>query len=103
MQPGCTTQECYEAGGWTSSAGLDVAFDGARFLTDGRAGLRLPNYRHVNATYHTAVHYGQWQNSSSIQRCFEEDELTPTAAEEDAVEDYAQEVHLLNLDAPCFT
>jgi hypothetical protein len=74
---GCTTQECYGAEGWTSSAGGDVALDGARFLTDGRAGLRLPNYRFVNDTYHSAVHYGQWEDTPGIPRCFEEDELTP--------------------------
>ena len=69
---GCTTQECYGAEGWTSSAGGDVALDGARFLTDGRAGLRLPNYRFVNDTYHSAVHYGQWEDTPGIPRCFEE-------------------------------
>jgi hypothetical protein len=93
---GCTTQECTAAPGWITIAGGDVSLEGARFLTDGRAGLRIPNYRHVNNTYHKAVHYGQVppkRAAASVQqpRCFDGEQLTPSAAEEDTIVDFGAE------------
>jgi hypothetical protein len=78
---GCTTQECAIASSWVTGGG-SVPFDGARFLTDGRGGLRIPNYRHVNATYHTAINYYQPQAQPQAQaQCFDEEELTRSNGE----------------------
>jgi hypothetical protein len=72
---GCTTQECAIASSWATGGG-SIPFDGARFLTDGRAGLRVPNYKHVNATYHHAInYYNQSRQSEPIEECFNVDEL----------------------------
>jgi hypothetical protein len=76
---GCTTQECAVAASWVAGGGV-VPFDGARFLTEGRGGLRLPNYRHVNATYHAAINYRQRAASRAVAECFDVDELTAAAA-----------------------
>jgi len=64
----------------------DVLFEGARFLNEGRAGLRLPNYQHVNATYHEQINYGKLkQHASSMQQpiCFATSELAPTPQDDD--------------------
>ena len=54
----CSTQECLSARAWVGNARQDVTFEGIRFFTESRSGLKLPNYKHVNATFHEAVHYG---------------------------------------------
>jgi hypothetical protein len=72
---GCTTQECAIASSWVTGGG-HVPFDGARFLTDGRGGLRIPNYRHVNDTYHAALNYYNSRYDHAPEPvCFDEDDL----------------------------
>jgi hypothetical protein len=72
----CTTQTCVSAQRWASNAFQDVAWEGMRFVTEGRSGLKLGNYRHVNDTFHTAVHYGA-QSAPATHfaqaRCFTSD------------------------------
>jgi hypothetical protein len=92
---GCTSGECANAGAWVSGGSGDVVFEGARFLSEGRAGLRLPNYRHINSTYHSTITYAQLQMPRPAdlnqRRCFDADELSPSAAEENAVPDFSAE------------
>ena len=79
-------QECASAQNWVGTCTGDVLFEGARFLNEGRAGLRLPNYQHINATYQKQIHYGKLkQHASSMQQphCFTPSELAPTPQEED--------------------
>jgi hypothetical protein len=82
----CTNQECDSASSWVSTGSTDVFIEGARFLNEGRAGLRLPNYKHVNSTFHEAIHYAaQSQPAANVQqpRCFDIPELAPSKLQED--------------------
>jgi hypothetical protein len=54
----CSDQQCKSERAWAGNAYQDVTFEGIRLVTEGRSGLKLPNYKHVNATYHQAIHYG---------------------------------------------
>ena len=53
----CGNDFCDGARGWVGAGTNDAVINGIRFLNDGRSGVRLPNYRHVNDTYHTAINY----------------------------------------------
>ena len=84
---GCTTKECPDASSWiSSSSNSKIGFDGTRFIADGRAGLRLPNYKHVNATYHEAIHYYSHDNNNNNNKnattkktlCFDPEKLLVT-------------------------
>ena len=57
----CTDEECRSTQDWVGNAQMDTVFEGIRFATEGRSGLRLPNYRHVNASFHEAIHHGAQQ------------------------------------------
>ena len=75
---GSTGGEGVHAGEWVGTGASDVAYEGARFLHEGRAGLRLPNYAHVNATYHAAVGYGAAARGgadAALPRCYDGAEL----------------------------
>lgn len=98
---GCTTKECPDASNWISSGSHSkVSFDGGRFVTDGRAGLRLPNYKHVNDTFHDAIHYydaSTKNKTTKLPFCFDpKTDLMPTSADEDVVNDYADEEYILS-------
>jgi hypothetical protein len=89
---GCTELECTNARAWVSGGTGGVVLEGARFLNEGRAGLRLPNYRHVNATYHEALSYGSMVEDRppeqlAQQRCYDQEDLSPSgSAAEDALD-----------------
>jgi hypothetical protein len=81
----CTDRECDTARSWVGTGSSDTFLEGARFLNEGRAGLRLPNYKHVNATYHNAIHYGQQSKKPSEMqqpKCFDIPDLAPSASSE---------------------
>ena len=92
---GCGSTQCDGARGWVGTGTNDVLLDGMRFMNDGRAGLRLPNYRFVNDTYHTGIHYGLGHANDEdgflAQRACLHDvgDLAPSAGDDDAVEDLA--------------
>ena len=101
---GCSTQECPGAAAWASTSG-NIKLDGARFLTEGRAGLRLPNYKHVNDTYHEGyLHYGvlNTTTSSSFQqaRCFDPADLQPADGHEEAIQKTLFPAAQLLFDSP---
>ena len=82
----CTNQECDSASSWVSTGSTDILMEGARFINEGRAGLRLPNYKHVNNTFQEAIHYAaQSQPASTMQqpKCFDIPELAPSKVQED--------------------
>jgi hypothetical protein len=81
----CSTRECDSASSWIGTGSIDASMEGARFINEGRAGLRLPNYKHVNSTYHQAIHYGeQSKRASEMQqpRCFDTSSLAPSKVQE---------------------
>jgi len=94
------SKECASAPNWVGTGTGDVLFEGARFLNEGRAGLRLPNYKHVNATYHKQIHYGklkQYASTMQQQKCFSISELAPTSQEEDDVDMWSAASIIQNL------
>ena len=97
---GCTALECASASAWAGTGSADVVFEGARLLNEGRGGLRAPNYRHVNATYHSALTYAQQQGDPAQlaqPECFTVQQLSPSDADEDAVADFSAETLLQRL------
>jgi hypothetical protein len=76
----CTDSECDMAQQWTSVASNNIPYDATRFLNEGRAGLRLPNFKHVNSTYHRSIHYGRGGNPIDMMQpqCFEATDLLGT-------------------------
>jgi hypothetical protein len=86
----CTASECDMAQQWLTEGANSIPYDATRFLNEGRAGVRLPNYKHVNATYPQTIHYGQSQkNTMNLQQpqCFAAADLFPTADDEDVSDD----------------
>ena len=78
----CTNQECQGAKGWAGNAYQDAAFEGIRFLTEGRMGLKLPNFKFVNETLHQTVNYAAQQKPAqdySLAQCFSPEDLLQTA------------------------
>ena len=45
-----------------------MLYPGWRLLLDGRAGLWLPNYQHVNATYNASIHYAAASASAASRQ-----------------------------------
>ena len=91
----CTTAECDIAKQWMTTGANSIPYDATRFLNEGRAGMRLPNFRHVNQTYNGSIHYGLQNGKLRAMdmmqpRCFDKTELFPQ--EEDAAEDLADHV-----------
>ena len=85
----CTKQRCLSAQAWASNAYQDVTLEGMRFVTEGRSGLKLSNYQHVNDTFHTAVNYGAQAAAASHfgqAYCFE---AGATTLDDDDVHDTA--------------
>jgi hypothetical protein len=87
----CANQECDTATTWVSGGSSNVALEGSRFINEGRAGLRLPNYKHVNSTYHNAIHYGQQKFKPKAvdmqqQKCFGVQDLSPSKLQENDVD-----------------
>ena len=72
----CTDSECDVAKQWVT--GNSIPYDATRFLNEGRAGLRLPNFRHVNDSYHNSIHYGLHTGVNMAQpQCFDAPDLFP--------------------------
>ena len=70
--------ESVHASAWVGTATSDITYEGARFLHEPRAGLRLSNYGHVNATYHASISYAASvspASSAQLPRCFAPEEL----------------------------
>lgn len=81
----CSDSECDGAKRWMSAAGQTIIYEGARFLNEGRGGLRLPNYKHVLNTYQEEINYEKRNFKASqyvIGRCFDVQELVPNEAKE---------------------
>jgi hypothetical protein len=77
---------------WATEGANNINYDATRFLNEGRAGMRLPNFRHVNNTFHRTIHYGQsGKNPTKMAQtaCFDKegDSLFPTSPDEDVTDD----------------
>ena len=56
----CGESECEAATQWVQTQFSDpMTWEGIRLLSEARAGWKLPNYAHVNATFQEALHHGQ--------------------------------------------
>ena len=56
----CGADECLAAAQWSQTQFPGrMTWEGIRLLSEGRAGWKLPNYEHVNATFHEAIHHGE--------------------------------------------
>jgi hypothetical protein len=97
---GSTLEEGQRAGDWLGGTD-NVPFESARLLHEPRGGLRLSNYRSVNATFHTqgityASHTGGASDAYAIPHCFAASELMPDTGQED-VTDWARDALLAQL------
>ena len=97
---GCGQVECAGAGAWVGAGAADALLNSAQFMNDGRAGLRLPNYAFVNATYHGALPYARQPVPAAAMAqptCFDASDLAPSAADESAVPDFLADTVLERL------
>lgn len=93
---GATRSESALASDWVGDGANDVRFETTRFLHEPRSGVRLSNYRTLNATYHTqGVDYAAMTDedasSLALERCFEAKDLAPTDDDDEDV-DWSEDV-----------
>ena len=83
---GSTFVESDWAAAWVGAGHSDVPLDPTRFLHDPRSGVRLSNYRHLNATFHGRISYASQQpreaDAYALDTCFLTSELVPDEASE---------------------
>ena len=76
--------ESAQARAWGGTGTSGATYEGARFLHEPRAGLRLSNYGHVNATYHQqGIDYAGTDSAAAdhaLPRCLAPEELVASDA-----------------------
>lgn len=92
----CEDGECESAARWVGNAQQDVVYEGIRLALEGRAGLKLPNVQHVNATYHETIDYTRQSKPAvdfQIPRCFDLKDLAKNHFDDsifDALQDWVK-------------
>jgi len=89
----CTNQECQSMQDWVGNAHQDTVFEGMRFLTEGRSGLKLPNYKFVNDSFHETIHYGAQQRPASdyqLPLCFDASSGRDDEGHDTSVDDWVK-------------
>lgn len=77
----CSEQECENAPSWIGVGTSEITYETTRFLSEGRGGIRMSNYKHHNKTYEEAMNFkAQGTKTASdfaISKCYAPSELSP--------------------------
>lgn len=86
----CSSEECENTKSWLGIGSMNIEYPATRFINDGRGGIRLPNYKHFNSTYHNELNFKEQIHKSTdyaIEKCFDVDDLIPESPSKEATVD----------------